>query len=359
MLQQTVKCQYDRLLAVILEKKNDIIMNDIWHFLREFESKELVKRYIHKKYQYELNSTKALEINSAFIQGREYFTSCLKADISVRPLLQYYGVVALSRGLILILNKGARENNIVPSHGLKIKNWSDVNKSGKIENVILKVSNGTFYELIKVTNNKSYFRFGSGGINWQVVYDIPSSEVEFSLKEISYCFPDLNLSVKSWLDLEVPSRSLNSFKHVENKYELEIGGKYDINIFELIFPKTHYNNIEINESANSCNVRFDHDQVPNLSQKWESAFQVIGDPFVVPPFKNGFFLNDISTMYSAAFIFGTISRYYPSTWNNINKGISNDSVLPFAFNFMDFIQDKFPQTIMDFIKSPYQFETKE
>ena len=64
-------------------------------------------------------------------------------------------------------------------------------------------------------------------------------------------------------------------------------------------------------------------------------------------------------MYSVSFILGTISRYYPSNWNNINKGINNDSVLPFALNYMDFIQEKFPQIIMDFIKSPYDFEKKE
>jgi hypothetical protein len=105
-----------------------------------------------------------------------------------------------------------------------------------------------------------------------------------------------------------------------------------------------------------CVIKFNAEKKPNLSQKWVSAFQVVGDPYVVPPFKNGFFLNNISVMYSTSFIFGTISRYYPSSWNNINKGIDNDSVLPFALNFMDFIQNKFPIIIMDFIKSPYPFE---
>ena len=87
-------------------------MNDTWHFLREFESKDLVKRYIKKKYDFELNSTKAYEIVSAFKQGRGYFDSVKVANISVKPFLLYYGIVSLSRGLILILNKKARENNI-------------------------------------------------------------------------------------------------------------------------------------------------------------------------------------------------------------------------------------------------------
>lgn len=335
-------------------------MNDIWHFLKEFESKDIVKRFIAKKYNYNLNSSKALEINSAFIQGREYFASSQKSDISVRPLLQYYGVVALSRGLILILDKNAKENNITPSHGLKIKNWSEISKSGNTEEIILKSSNGTFNELIKVTNNKSYFRAGSSGINCQVSFDIPETEVEFSFKEIAFCFPDLRQSVKAWLDIEVPSRIMNEFKIEGDKYKIKIQGKYDKGLLNQIFPETYFKDIEITEEGNSsCIVKFNSEHTPNLCQQWVTAFQVIGDPCVVPPFKNGFFLNDISTMYSSSFILGTISRYYPSTWNNINKGINNDSILPFAINYMDFIQEKFPQTIMDFIKSPYDFETSE
>jgi hypothetical protein len=334
-------------------------MNDIWHFLSELESKELVKRYIKKRYDYEIKTAKALEINSAFIQGREYFKSCLTADISVRPLLQYYGIVALSRGLILILSKDARENSIKPSHGLNIKNWNDISASGKIEDIILKSSNGTFNELIKATNNKSYFRAGSSGINWHIQYEEPPNEIEFSLKEISFCFPDLNFSVKSWLDLELPSRALSTLKCIDNKYEIQMQGKLDIDIFNLIFPSSYFENLEMKEENGSTIVSFNASQLPNLSQKWVSAFQVIGDVHAVPPFKNSYYLNDISTMYSASFIFGTICRYYPSAWNNINKGISNDSVLPFMLNFMDFIQEKFPQIIMDFIKSPYTFEANQ
>jgi hypothetical protein len=340
-------------------KTTNYRMNDIWHFLKEFESKEIVKRFFAKKYNYDLNSSKALEINSSFIQGREYFSSSQKADISVRPLLQYYGVVALSRGLILILDKDARENTIKPSHGLKIKNWSDIGKSGKTEDIILKSSRGTFNELIKVTNNKSYFRAGSSGINWHVSFGIPATEIEFSFKEIAFCFPDLRQSVKAWLDIEVPSRIMNELIVEGDRYKLKIQGKYDKDLLDQIFPETYYHDIEINEEGNtSCIVKFNSEQTPNLCQQWVTAFQVIGDPCVVPPFKNGFFLNDISTMYSSSYILGTISRYHPSTWNNINKGISNDSVLPFAINYMDFIQEKFPQTIMDFIKSPYDFEKK-
>ena len=330
-------------------------MNDTWHFLREFESKDLVKRYIKKKYDFELNSAKAYEIVSAFKQGRSYFESVQIADISVKPLLLYYGIVSLSRGLILILNKEARENNIKPSHGLKITNWSDVEASGKLENIIVKTTNGTFRELISATNNKSYFRAGSSGINWHSEYVIQEDQFEFSLKDLSYSFPDLTKTVESWLGIEIPSLELKKLNHKDDKTIIELQGKGKEKLSQ-IFPEMLYKNQIITESTHTTNITYECPAPPHLCQKWKSSFEVIGDPYVIPPFGTLVFLNDISKMFAVSFIFGTISRYYPTTWNNINSGIKNDVILPFAVNLIDFIQSKFPQTVIDFLESPYEFE---
>ena len=292
-------------------------MNNTWHFLREFESKDLVKKYIKKKYDFELNSAKAYEILSAFKQGRSYFESVQVADISVKPLLLYYGVVSLSRGLILILNKEARENNIKPSHGLKITNWSDVEASGKLESIIVKTTNGTFRELLSATNNKSYFRAGSSGINWHCEYGIQEAQFEFSLKELSYSFPDLTKAVESWLGFEIPSLELKKLNHKDAKTIVEFQGKGKEKLSE-IFPKMLYKNQIATESTHTTNLTYECLAAPHLCQKWKSSFVVIGDPYVIPPFGTFVFLNDISKMFAVSFIFGTISRYHPTTWNNIN-----------------------------------------
>jgi hypothetical protein len=330
-------------------------MNKIWNYLREFESKELIKEYILKKYDYKINSGKAYEICAAFKQGRSYFRSALNADISVKPLLQYYGIVSLSRALILILNKESRENNIKPSHGLKIKNWSEISKSGKFENIILKPNFGTFTELIKATNNKTYLRAASGGINWHVEYVYLEEKLEFNLKELSYSFPDLKKSAEAWLGLEIPSVKLNTLKHInKTERELVVEGKAD---YKVIFPDLIFKNLRIedNENGITSKINYNFPPAPHLTQKWDGILG-IGDPYLIPPFNNLLFLNDISKMYAASFVFGTISRYYPSTWNDINSGLKNDRILPFAINLLDFIQIKYPQIITDFLNSPYKFE---
>ncbi len=325
-------------------------MNNTWHFLREFESKDLVKQYIKRKYDYTLNTGKALEISSAFKQGRSYFESSINADISVKPLLQYYGVVALSRGLILILNKTARESNIKPSHGLRISNWSTVVKTKKLEEIKVKTSLGTFKELIEATKNISYFRGKSNYVNWQSEFDIEENDFEISLKELSYSFPDLKKSIESWLGLSIPSTKIESFEHENGITKI---GIRDIDFIKEIFPEVLYSNIKIKDDDLYKIISYESDNWPNISQKWESSFQTHGDPYLQPPFTGNIFLNDIGKMFATTFIFGTLSRYYPTTWMNVTNGIENDRILPFAINYMDFIQEKFPNIILDFIDAPY------
>lgn len=330
-------------------------MNEIWNILREFESKDIVYRYYKNKFDYELKSEKLLEINSTFIQWREYFTSAATSNIAVKPLLQYYWIVALSRGLILILNSSSRENNIKPSHWLSIKNFNEINSSWLIEDIILKAWDWTFGELIKVTQNRSYFRAWSSWINWKIDYELPpSKDFEFSFKELMFSFPDLSKSISAWIWIDPPIRTFETLKVVDSKYEIEINGKYNKDHFDLIFPIDYFTDLEFIEIGGKCLVKFSSNKLPNFAQKWSSAFQVIWDACVIPPFKNKIFLNTISSMYATSFILGDISRYHPSLWNNINKSINRDAILPFAISYMDFIEKRFPQIILDFLNAPYQ-----
>ena len=333
-------------------------MNENWHFLREFESKDLVKRFIKKKYGYEINTSKAIEITSAFAQGREYFSSSLKADITVSPLLQYYAILALSRGLVLILRKEARENNLYPSHGLKISNWDEVSKKGSFENIMLKSSKGTFNELLSATQNKIYLRAGSSAINFHITHEIPITENEYNFREIVVCFPNLRKSTESWLDSTTIFKPLISFEHKNGRYKIALIKNHEnkTSHLENALPSHLYRNLKVEEKASYDLIEFDSDYHPNLCQWWASSSPRIGDACIAPPFNNKVFINDISKMYILSFVFGTISRYYPSTWNNIHKGIAHDSIFPFSLNSIEFLHERFSQIIVDFIESPYEFE---
>ena len=72
-----------------------------WHNISRFESYDLAKSWYQETHKRQMNATKTKQINAFFIQGREYFRSASSSDMSVKPLLLYYGVLSLARGAIL------------------------------------------------------------------------------------------------------------------------------------------------------------------------------------------------------------------------------------------------------------------
>ena len=89
-----------------------------WYALHEYETLDITSRAYQARHHRRPSADQVRQITSNFIQGREYFLSSTSAARAVRPLLQYYGVLALARGLILFLNPTAREANLVQGHGL-------------------------------------------------------------------------------------------------------------------------------------------------------------------------------------------------------------------------------------------------
>jgi YaaC-like protein len=99
------------------------------------------------------------EIIAPLAQGRGFFASARQSSELVRPLLLYYGVYALSRGLILFLDARMHEYSLPPLHGITVEDWQNVLKgpaSGGIDqlpDLPLKITGGTFEVLSKVTHN--------------------------------------------------------------------------------------------------------------------------------------------------------------------------------------------------------------
>ena len=78
-------------------------IRETWYRLREFETRDITARSYKARHSRELSAAKARQISSSFIQAREYFRNASEADFTVRPVLQYYGVSALSLGTALFL----------------------------------------------------------------------------------------------------------------------------------------------------------------------------------------------------------------------------------------------------------------
>jgi len=87
-------------------------MGDVWQRLALYESDDLVRRFYQERHNTKLSPAKARAIVAHFAQGRQYFFSARQADELIRPLLVYYGVLSLTRGLVLFKDVGTQSSNI-------------------------------------------------------------------------------------------------------------------------------------------------------------------------------------------------------------------------------------------------------
>jgi hypothetical protein len=182
----------------------------VWDALSVYESTELVRRLCHEKTGRRPTATKAREIVSYFAQGREYFRNAAGASELVRPLILYYGVMSLFRGLILFLD--ISKSKVAGGHGLGADGWEDLNtKPEAMPTLPIAVhSNGTFPELCRVTKNIERLRIPMEGSSNTIGALSPgtsslSSDAPIKLKEALGQIPDLQDTYESTF-AEHPSR---------------------------------------------------------------------------------------------------------------------------------------------------------
>lgn len=333
-------------------------MDAIWSELLEFESKDLVSRYMKRRHDKKPNGVQIDQITANFIQGREYFTNASRASITVRPLLQYYGVMSLSKGLILFLVPTLREEHLKSSHGLNIVNWKEVLKNKDFENINISVGTGTFTQLLEATENTNYLRANSNKINYKSILTIPPKDYRIFLKQLIQYFPDLKKQFKSWIDEELEFVPITSSNYRGEKITLKLRLKIHEDLLDKFFPIEYCKNRKFSIVDGVPTVEYEAQQwSPNITQLWDGPFG-IGDACIVPVLPEDKGLSILGGMYMISYVFGMMARYYPSSWINIQRGTSGDKLYPFTCQIFDFINVRFPMQVLDFLKAPYDFEKK-
>ena len=209
---------------------NQLLMpnQETWYALREFEAFDVLSRNYTIKHSRNLKPAKAREITASFTQAREYFTSAQLADITVRPLLQYYGIATLSRGLVLFMCPELRETDLKEGHGLGRNSWKDVlnAKPQKLNELRIKVRSGLFMYFVGVLGNRAYLRENSNEVTASLSCPSPQVGSEFTLGEIALRVPDLSDQCAAWLGERTPYVPTISYK---------CGG--EIPRFNFVLPK--------------------------------------------------------------------------------------------------------------------------
>lgn len=337
-----------------------------WKNLAVFESSDLVRRLYKRRHHLELNAGTAREITTSLAQGRQYFAELRSVGELARPLVLFYGVMALSRAAILFLKPGAKEEGLSQGHGLTAHNWQQ-SLAGGIKNVPdlqLKVATGTFTELADATHAVD-----------RVVINVapyPSTTAirtaskagmatgwSITLRELLGRIPELHNIYEETFEEHAYCRRVFVFLLVgQGPFQTTIDTlatrqglpteervRQDLGLDPAVQLTKHANHnflgaIEhwsVQQPRQSLQDVFDH--LPYLVN--DSG----GNVFAVPVVAQGSRLSKMLTLYATSYALGMLSRYYPSRWVTLLTGGPGDFSYPLLAEASRVIEEVFPQVL--------------
>ena len=333
--------------------------NQEWHEISRFESYDLAKSWYKQTHEREMNAAKTKQINAFFIQGREYFKSALSSDMSVKPLLLYYGVLSLSRGAILLKNTSKKGESLAQSHGLREVNWRET-LSGGIKNILdlgIQAERGTFLELVESIPNFHQAHY--------FIHQLRSKAVlQHHLGDIKFCTTGELLTLGDLLSrLKQTTHTYQAVTGRDPKWFLTTVTSYAEETHFLLFTRPPDELLNLVDQS-SVTVQAMPKGWPNptlpipqqglvfrheLGAAHESKFPIFHDNEKsealmqgIADFPNGDKLNEFFKLYLTSFILGTLARYFPSEWMALLSGSPGDFSRPLIFQAIEAIESEFP-----------------
>ena len=328
-----------------------------WYALREFETRDITARAFKSRHALTLSAGKAREISSHFIQAREYFRNAANADFTVRPLLLYYGVASLGRGVTLFLEPQKREGDLRASHGLQACDWTKELTGGglsRVGDLRVRLTGGGFPDLLASTGNKFYFRSNSSAVNWALGGEIPALGVEVALRDVAARVPAISGQYEVWTEEQFPSVTLNalSVDSQSDVFEFKVSGSSES--IDVVFPESLFPGRKAVTSESSATITTSQKVVPHFAQG-SSSFG-IGDIVLFRPLESGLYLTPLASCYVLSFFLGMLCRYFPTSWMSLARGEVGDAFYPLATRLLDWIEATLPAMVVDILRGPYEFE---
>lgn len=341
-------------------------MRDSWERLSLYESRDLLSRFYQKRHGGQLSGGKANEIIAHLAQGRGYFSIARQSSELARPLLLYYGVYALSRGLILFLDAKLHESGLPQSHDIVAEDWKNVLSGGidKLPDLPLKITGGTFEVLSKVTNNVDRCFIYGVPISYLPDYllsragtTIIKTPTTINIKMVLERVPDLSnifattfgSSPKCFQAMPVIiSENTQTDVHIlETKLGLPDAGDIRSAIgLPADFPLSSSETVGRFEVKNIF-YRINHLSRSELLAKLPpTKSDKEGNAYIVGPLPDGLNLSLLSMLYLIAYSMGMLARYFPSKWLLLLNSSKGDFAFPLMKSATTIIEDRFPQLVL-------------
>jgi len=333
-----------------------------WETLKNYQSEGLLKHQLQICGEQSPSPARVDDITAHIRQAENYFMAATSSDIMIRPLIVYYGCLALARAAILILSPGMTVERLKPSHGMSIAVRNP--RSGDPNNVAVKIGTaGTFRQFVEVTKNITIMRnFGSDGVvgNWKH-RSLPLMSC-ITLDEILCRIPDLiQQNFRRGM-----SQSIARVRKIELKddgvltiYFFEQGIDYAPPLIEMLewFCPDHRKTVEIFDTISFSGSMADIDWPPvwHLHKGRSAGAAFDGECFyLIKPFSCTVDLSKPAATLALAFALSSCARYYPAMWRAILDGRAGNAT-PSIISSLSYIYDRFPEMIVDIVEQQVFF----
>jgi hypothetical protein len=338
-----------------------------WERLALFESSDLVVRFYTSRHGHKPSAAKAQLIATTLTQGREFFASAAGAADLVRPLLLYYGVMSLARGLILFQDRDKSRLDLSPKHGLTAKQWGLHPTASMLPNLPLVVEAGTFSEMCAATRNVEqsivwYDYQGRGRQVMQTGAALITPGTAITLREVLGRLVDLyDLYLDTFAEHPASYRAEVVCHDINNQLETAViqSPKHRVDVAtvraafavdpDLTMEESDHHflvgqrdNIGWNVMHKSHSEMMEH--LPRHRRDTEER------GFIVAPLPGDIVLSSLSLYYLAAYAMGMLVRYHPGLWQGLTGKGQGDAILPILKATMRLVEEQVPALVLDQVK---------
>lgn len=333
-----------------------------WKSISRFESYDFVAKWYGKAHGRNASAAKVTQINACFAHGREYFRNAERSEMSVKPLLLYYGVLSCCRGVVLANNPEKKEESLKPRHGLETVDWQNT-LSGGIKNVLalrIRATDGTFGELVDVCWHLKTLHLFHGPTNEIVSTGQPLGDVRFATDGSHLTLEDLisRLLQTGMAYPELTGRRAKMFRgariashppgvHLafplvgipDELRTLQDGQNVYVGSSNQVAP-----GLRQSDDAGDTLIFVRHDGEDHLNVFPVSHYGGEGEYMVVMlDFPNGDKLTEFIKLYLVSYILGMLVRYHPSIWTALLRNERGDFAQPLLVDAVEAIENDFAQ----------------
>jgi YaaC-like Protein len=328
---------------------------DVNRSIRYFTSQEFIRQRYYLLHGRSPNAAKARSIALHVDQGINFIDSATRAPVSIRPLLQYYGVAALARAVSVFRDVNRAENTLTPGHGLHVLDWNVLGCShaGRgFSDLNVQVTAGLFSDLSAATGGLAHFYANNSGPNWLVKLGAIEAGAEFNFTDLLGLLPDLWEEHAAWTGAAHKRFALQgataSPAGNSERVTWKIGTREAADEVRTLFPdeSTDVTQLKVHEFQvlTSVDTRFQPVQLHH------GAFD-IGDTLLVPPIGTQGTLSTIEIYCATSYVMSMLCRYRLSDWLAVWRGEKGDIARPIFERAMDLVDEQFPQLCSDLMKT--------